>query len=172
MKRDQGEAKATAGARGAGLLPRRRHGLDFDEIAEVEVGDGDDGAGRFPRPKKLREDTVEGVPMVDADDVGADVEDSGAAGAGGGQHAVEIVEGEADLLLEAAVGGVGAVGQARQLTRGEHQPAIAGRGHVMGVGRQGAVGLDGGGLGQSTLLKSSTVRGSLLASARLPGVDR
>ena len=87
----------------------------------MAVGHGDDGARRAPVAEKIGEDTVEGVPMVDADDEGVDVEDAVPAGAGGGEHAVEIVEREADLLLEAAVGGVGAVRQQpRQLARGEH----------------------------------------------------
>lgn len=111
----------------------------------MEGGHRDDGAGRAPVAEKLRIDGVEGVPMVDADEEGGDVEDAAPAGAGGGQHAVEIGEGQADLLLEPAVGGVGAVGQARQLARAEDQAGVGERRDVMRVGRRGAVDFDGGG---------------------------
>ena len=93
--------------------------------------------------------------MVDADDVSGDVEDAGAAGAGGCEDAVEVGEGQRDLLVEAAVGGVGPVGQARQLARGENEAGVAERGDVMGVAGGRAEDLDVAVGGQGRLLRAA-----------------
>lgn len=105
--------------------------FDLQQIAEVKVGDGHHRAGRASVAEELREDAVEGVPMVDADEKSGHVEHAVTAGAGGGQHAIEVGEHLAGLVVERAVAAMAAVVEERQLARGEDEPAIAERRDVM-----------------------------------------
>ena len=62
---------------GAQLASGGSNGFNLDQIAEVQARYGDDGSGRAPVAEEIGIDAVEGVPMVDADEVSGDVEDAG-----------------------------------------------------------------------------------------------